>query len=265
MNGRFPAIVRFPANLRFSASAMFIIWYRDLRLFLGNPPQIFGALVQPFLYLLVFGNGLSPSMTQDLRASYLAFLFPGMVGLTVLIAAVSSAVSLMWDRQFGFFRVIVLAPIPRMAIALGKILGGVSIAVAQGAIVLMSAPLLGISVPWPALPGVIVIMALGAAAMSLLGLALAVRMQSMQGFQMTMSLISMPMVFLSGAFFPLGNAPAWMRALAIVNPFTYAIDGLRAAMGLDLALFPLWLDAGVLGAMTVSLLFLTIWAFCRQE
>ncbi len=151
------------------------------------------------------------------------------------------------------------------ALDLVGLLGGVSIALIQGSLVLAAAPLLGIAVPLESLPGIFLIMTLGASAMNLLGLALAARMQSMQGFQMAMSLVSMPMFLLSGAFFPLNDAPSWMRSLAVVNPFTYAVDGLRAAMGQKLALFSFGLDAGVPGTLTVLFLCLTVWVFSQRD
>lgn len=242
-----------------------IIWYRDLRLFLNDRAQIVGAVAQPLLYLLAFGYGFSPAMSRDLGVSYLAFLFPGMVGITVLFTAISSALSLTWDRQFGFLREVLVSPIPRTAIAVGKLLGGISKALFQGCLILASAPFFGIPFPWASLPKVLLIMLLGAAALNLLGLALAARIQSMQGFQAIISLLSMPMFLLSGAFFPLDLAPPWMRSLAIINPFTYAIDGLRTAMGIGHVLFPYWIDAGMLGSMTVLLLLTVVWAFSRPD
>ncbi|MGE5707248.1 MAG: ABC transporter permease [Bacteroidota bacterium] len=249
----------------FLARAILVIWYRDLRLFFGDRARIIGALGQPLLYLLVVGNGLAPSMSRGLGESYLAFLFPGIIGMTVLFTAVFSAISIIWDREFGFLKEILVSPVPRPAIAAGKILGGASVAFFQGCIVLALGPLLGIRFPWQALPGFLLLMLLGACTLTAFGLFIASRMESMQGFQIIMNFLLMPMFFLSGAIFPLTQAPPWMRPLATIDPLSYAIDGLRAAMGLPLAQYPFWFDAGILAMMMVLFLFTAVWAFSGEE
>lgn len=242
-----------------------IIFVRELRLFFGDWTQVVGSLLQPMLFLVVFGHGLAPSLSSNLNISYLSFLFPGMVGLTVLTTATSAGVSLLWDRQFSYLRIILVSPVPRSAIALGKVLGGVTIACIQGAIVLMAAPLLGISFPLLELPAMILMMLLGAAAMNLLGLAIVTRIRSLNGFQLVMGLVSMPMLLLSGAFFPLNQSPAWMRTLAFFDPYTYAIDGMRAAIGHSFVLLSFWADVGILAMLTVLLLFLTVRALSKPD
>ncbi|HBN07250.1 MAG TPA: ABC transporter [Cyanobacteria bacterium UBA8530] len=245
--------------------AALIIWYRDILLFFGDKPRIVGALGQPLLYLLVMGNGLAPSMSRGLGGSYLVFMFPGVIGMTVLFTSVFSAISVIWDREFGFLKEILVSPVPRPAIALGKILGGASVAFLQGCAILLLAPLVGVSIPLTSLPSILGMMGLGACALTAFGLVVASRMESMQGFQLIMNFLLLPMFFLSGALYPLSNVPPWMRNLALVDPLTYAVDGLRAAMGSPHAMHPFWLDAGILFFVMLTFMGLAVAAFSLHE
>lgn len=244
--------------------SVLIIWYRDILLFFGDRARIIGALGQPLLYLLVLGNGLSPAMSRGLGGSYLAFMFPGIIGMSVLFTAVFSAISIIWDREFGFLKEILVSPVPRPAIATGKILGGATIAFVQGCIILALAPAVGAHIPWGGLAPFLGLMALGACALTSFGLVIASRMESMQGFQLIMNFLLLPMFFLSGAIYPLLAVPTWMKVLARLDPLTYAVDGLRVAMHVAPTLYPIAIDAAVTGAFTLTFLVIAVLAFSRS-
>src|SRR5262245_55475415 len=184
---------------------------------------------QPLLYLFVLGNGINSGVTLKANGgiNYLTFMYPGIIGMSILFTSIFSAVSIIWDREFGFLKEVLVAPVPRWAVALGKTFGGATIAIVQATILILMAPIIGIRLS----PGMIIEMWLLAfligVALTSLGIAIAARMASMQGFQMIMNFLVMPLYFLSGAMFPLSSAPAWMKALMVVDPLTYCVDGLR--------------------------------------
>jgi ABC-2 type transport system permease protein len=192
-------------------------------------------------------------------------MFPGVIGMTVLFTAVFSAISIIWDREFGFLKEILVSPVPRPAIALGKIFGGASVATIQGLIILALAPVVGVHLSLHSFPPTIGMILLGACALTAFGLMVASRMESMQGFQIIMNFLLLPMFFLSGAIFPLKGTPSWMQTLAIVDPLTYAVDGLRAAMGVGHSLYPLWFSSLILGVVTLLLALLAVGAFSSSR
>ncbi len=207
---------------------VYTIWLRELKVFLRNG-RIIGIIGQPLLYLLILGQGIASGMTIN-RApgvSYLQFMFPGILGMSVLFTSMFSAISLIWGREFGFLKEVLVAPVPRWAVAVGRVLGGASIAVFQSTIMLVFAPFAGIyPSPLMVLELLLLCFLIGVA-MTSLGTAIAVRMRSMQSFQMIMNFLVMPLYFLSGAMFPLASAPAWMQTLMVLDPMTYGVDALR--------------------------------------
>jgi ABC-2 type transport system permease protein len=210
--------------------AIYIIWYRDIVRFWRDRARLIASLAQPLLYLLVFGTGLSSAMGAGGgggSGSYQAFIFPGVIGMTVLFSSIFSAMSIIWDREFGFLKEVLVAPIDRSSVAIGKALGGATQATIQGLVLLVLAPLIRV----PLTPRAILLMIpctfLLAFALSAMGVAIASKMRSMQGFQMIMNLLMMPIFFLSGALFPLTGLPKWLGALTRLDPASYGIDPLR--------------------------------------
>jgi ABC-2 type transport system permease protein len=208
---------------------IYAIWYRDLLRFLRDRVRIVSSLVQPLLFLFVFGGGLAPAMSGLAQGNlnFTRFLFPGILSMTILFTSVFSAVSVVWDREFGFLKEVMVAPIPRTAVALGKIAGGSSVALVQGLIILLLAPLLGIRVGLAQAFALVGLMLLLAVVMSSVGILIAARMTSTQGFQMVGQFLLFPMFFLSGAFFPLNGIPLWLTWLTRIDPVTYGVDPLR--------------------------------------
>jgi ABC-2 type transport system permease protein len=216
-------------TLNSSLRGVYIIWYRDVLRFVRDRPRIIAAMAQPTLYLLIFGSGVSSAMGGPTAsgADYLQFLFPGVVGMTVLFTSVFTAMSIVWDREFGFLKEVLVAPVSRTAVAIGKALGGSTQAVLQGSIVLLLAPLAGVSLSPITVVMVLPLMFLLAFALTSLSIALAARMRSMEGFQVMMNFFMMPLFFLSGALFPLSGLPEWLTVLTLLDPATYGIDPIR--------------------------------------
>src|SRR6266566_6905527 len=186
-------------------------------------------IAQPLLYLAVVAKGISSAVTLNGNAgiNYLTFMYPGIIGMSILFTSIFSAVSIIWDREFGFMKEVLVAPVPRWAVALGKTFGGATIAIVQSTILILMAPLIGIRLSAVMIIEMWILAFLIGVALTSLGIAIAARMVSMQGFQMMMNFMVMPLFFLSGAMFPLSTAPSWMKALMVVDPLTYSVDGLR--------------------------------------
>jgi ABC-2 type transport system permease protein len=222
----FPATLQLPLaehRFRYDLRAIRIVWSRELIRFFRDKPRIFAALLQPMLYLFILGNGLSSLFAGDLKA----FLFPGAMMMAVLFTSFASAGSLVWDREFGFMREMLVAPVSRGAILFGKCLGGASAGTFQGLVVLGVGWLAGVPYSFSlvfALAGELMVVAF---AITALGLLVAARVRTIQSFMALVQMLVMPLFFLSGALFPVSNAPAWLTLLTRFNPLTYAVDPLQ--------------------------------------
>lgn len=264
-------------RLRRNLKGIYTIWYRDVLRFARDRARIVASLGQPLLFLFVFGGGLSPIMSGlgGGNMDFTSFLFPGIIAMAVLFTAMFSAVSIVWDREFGFLKEVLVAPVSRSAVALGKVAGGSTVAMFQGVIILLLAPLIGISLSPAQILILLLLMFLTAATITSLGILVAARMHSMEGFQLIMNFLLMPMFFLSGAFFPLqGDIPLWMEWLAKVNPMTYGVDPIRqvalqgsvpAAVLNAVRLHPIATDVVVLLGFWLVMLIPAVWMFGRQE
>jgi ABC-2 type transport system permease protein len=211
--------------------AIRVVWRRELIRFLRNRPRMVTALVQPVLFLLVLGSGLARMMPNaGAGIDFRTFMFPGVLAMTVLFTSIFSAVSIVWDREFGFMREMLVAPVRRGALVIGKCLGGATVATIQGAIMLVLAGL--VHVPYdPALMGLLVLeMALAALALTAIGTLIASRVARIESFQVVIQFLVLPMFFLSGALFPLSNLPRWLTALTLLDPLSYAVDPMRRAV-----------------------------------
>lgn len=240
-----------------------MIWRRDLIRFSRDQAQLAGSLARPILWLLILGLGMGSAFPGFGGVPYVAYLFPGVVALNLLFSSFLSAISIIWDREFGFLKEMLVAPISRASIALGKAASGATVACLQGGLVLAFIPLVGVSVSFPRLLGAVPVMFLTAFCMTSLGILVASRMTSFEGFGTIANFVIMPMFFLSGAVFPLSSAPDWIQLLSRMNPMSYAVDTLRAIF-LGTVGPSVLLNVGCLGAFTLSALMLAVWSFCWQ-
>lgn len=215
--------------MRIALKTVYTIWLRETKTFAREKIRVIGMIGQPLLYLAVMGQGINSGVTLNANGgiNYLTFMYPGIIGMSILFTSIFSAVSIIWDREFGFLKEVLVAPVPRWAVALGKTFGGATIAIAQSTILIVMAPLIGIRLSLAMIIQLWFMAFLIGVALTSLGIAIAARMVSMQGFQMIMNFLVMPLFFLSGAMFPLSTAPSWMKALMVVDPLTYCVDGLR--------------------------------------
>jgi ABC-2 type transport system permease protein len=212
-------------------SAIYILWLRELRRYSRSRAQIVASLGQPLLYLLALGFGLGPVFQKAGQGSYIQFVAPGVIAMTVLFTSVFSGIALLWDRQFGFLKETLVAPVPRIQVMAGKTLGGATVAMIQGMLVVLVCLIAGFRpVSLAAIPIAFVFMALVAIVFAALGTAIGSVLQDMQGFQLIMNFMVMPIFFLSGALFPLSNLPAVLNVITRLDPLSYGVDGLRTML-----------------------------------
>jgi ABC-2 type transport system permease protein len=212
-------------------TVIYILWLREVKRYVRSRPQIIASLAQPLLYLLVLGFGLGPVFERAGQGSYIQFVGPGVVGMGILFTSIFSGIGLLWDRQFGFLKETLVAPVPRLQIMAGRTLGGATIAMIQGMLVLAVCMIAGFR-PQSLLgvPMALVFMALTAIVFAALGTAIGSALKDMQGFQLIMNFLVMPIFFLSGALFPLTNLPTALTVATRLDPLAYGIDGLRGAL-----------------------------------
>jgi ABC-2 type transport system permease protein len=248
-----------------TVSAIYILWLRELKRYSRSRAQVVASLGQPLLYLLVLGFGLGPVFQKAGKGSYLQFVAPGVIGMSVLFTSIFSGIGLLWDRQFGFLKETLVAPVPRLQIMAGRTLGGASVAMIQGFLILAVCIVAGFR-PWSVvqLPVAIAVMALVAIVFSALGTAIGSTLQNMQGFQLVMNFLVMPIFFLSGALFPLDGLPAALSVVTKLDPLTYGIDGLRGTL-IGLTHFGLATDVAVLMVVATAFLVLGAYSFSRIQ
>jgi ABC-2 type transport system permease protein len=204
-----------------------MVWRRELIRFARTRVRILTGLVQPLLFLFVLGYGLSPLVGTTGGFDFKKFVFPGVVAMSVVSTAIFSAMSIVWDREFGFLREMIVAPVSRTALVMGKTAGGATVATLQGTLMMFLAPLIGVHVTVLLVVEVIAIEMLMAVALTAFGVFIASRISRMESFQVVMQLLLLPMLFLSGAMFPLSGLPVWLDVITRINPLTYAVDPLR--------------------------------------
>jgi ABC-2 type transport system permease protein len=245
--------------------ALYILWLRECKRYLRAHTRIIAALGQPVLFLLALGFGFGPIFRQSGHGSYLQFLAPGVIAMTVVFTAVFSGIGLVWDRQFGFLKETLVAPVPRFYIMIGRTLGGATAAVAQGLIVVMICLLAGFRpVSLAGLALGLLYMTLLAILFTALGTAIGSVLVDMQAFQIIINFLVMPMFFLSGALFPLSNAPKALGRLASLDPLSYGVDGLRLAL-IGVSQFGAVLDLAVLAVAVAACLALGSFLFSRIQ
>jgi ABC-2 type transport system permease protein len=246
-------------------SAIYILWLRELKRYVRSRAQIIASLGQPLLYLLVLGFGLGPVFQKAGNGNYLQFVTPGIVSMTILFSSIFSGIAMLWDRQFGFLKETLVAPVPRVQIMIGRTLGGATVAVIQGSLILIISVIAGFRpAHLSAFPLALVFMALIAVVFASLGTAFGSILQDMQGFQLIMNFMVLPIFFLSGALFPLTNLPKALAIITRLDPLTYGVDALRGVF-IAQSNFGLQWDASVLFVFAAAFVALGAYLFSKIQ
>ncbi len=246
-------------------SVIYILWLRELKRYSRSRAQIVASLGSPMLYLIAFGFGLGPVFQKAGQGSYLQFVAPGVIGMSVLFSSIFSGIGLLWDRQFGFLKETLVAPVPRLQIMAGKTFGGATVSIIQGLLVLVMCLIAGFRPAHAStLPLAALFMALIAIVFAALGIAIGSKLQNMQGFQLIMNFLVMPIFFLSGALFPLAGLPLGMVLATRIDPLTYGIDGLRGAF-IGASHFSVTTNAAILGCVAAVFIGLGARAFSKIQ
>jgi ABC-2 type transport system permease protein len=279
--------VRVPArSWRSEWRAIKIMWRRELIRFKNDRARIVTSLVQPLLFLFVLGSGLEAfgaGAATDGSINIKTFIYPGILCMTVMFTAMFSSMSIVWDREFGFLREMMVAPIKRSSIVIGKVLGGATVASLQGVVMIVIAPLVDIPYNPVMILGLFAMMVLLAAAITAFGVMIAARIKQMQSFMGIMQMIIMPMFFISGALYPVSGLPTWLAVLNRFDPLTYAVDPMRkivfnhidisaaqaAALNPGVTWFgwivPTALEIAVVAILGLVMLGIAIWEFNTAE
>jgi ABC-2 type transport system permease protein len=221
--------------------AIYILWLREIKRFIRSKSRIVGTLAFPTFILIIIGTGLNSVLTFG-RLSYIEFLAPGMIGMVLLFSSISFGIMIIWDRQFGFLKEILVAPISRTSIIVGKALGGITTSMFQALLFLIVCFAIGIKFPSPLrLALLFMVMILIAIGFVSVGIAFSSRMKDFHGFSLIMNFVIMPIFFFSGAFFPLDRLPEWLKYFVYIDPLTYGVDALRFCM-INTSTFPLWVN-----------------------
>jgi ABC-2 type transport system permease protein len=244
---------------------IYILWLREVKKYLRSRTQIIASLGSPIMYLGVLGFGLGPIFRKAGEGSYLQFMAPGVIGMTVLFTSMFSGIALLWDRQFGFLKETLVAPVPRLWIMMGRTVGGATVSIIQGLLILVICLVAGFRpVSFAVIPLAILFMALIAIVFAALGTVIGSSLKNMQGFQLVMNFLVMPIYFLSGALYPLTNLPRALALLTRIDPLTYGVDGVRTALT-GVTHFGLAADAAVLVGVAILLLGAGAWRFSKIE
>jgi ABC-2 type transport system permease protein len=264
--------------------AIRIVWRRDLVRFVNDRVRMAATLVQPLLFLFVLGSGLQQLSSAGTHGVNLkTFIYPGILCISVLFTAMFSAASIVWDREFGFLREMMVAPVRRSSIVIGKCFGGATVACSQGIIMILLAPLVHVPLSVTLILGIFGLQLLLAFTVTAFGVMIAVRIKQMQTFFGVMQMIVMPMFFISGALFPVNRLPGWLTVLNRIDPLTYAVDPMRRLVFNHLSVTPAarraldpgvtwwgWhvpslLEAGVIVGLGLLMLSVAIWQFSATE
>jgi len=246
---------------------IYILWLRQIKRYLRSPARIVGSLGQPLLFLVALGFGLGPVFQKAGGGNYLQFLAPGVIAMSVLFTSLFAGIEIIWDKQFGFLKETLVSPVSRFSIMVGRTMGGATVATLQGVVVLVLSFLVGfrpVSFTFGNIVLALVFMFLIALLFTSLGTGIASLLDDMQGFQLIMNFLVMPIFFLSGALFPLAGVPSFIQAVAYVDPLTYGVDALRHVLSSG-AFFPLATSTAVLVGSVAVLLGIGSYLFSKIQ
>ena len=246
--------------------AIYVMWMRQLKRFMRARSRLIANIIQPFFFLAFLGLGLRPIKLPGLTTgmSYLDFLAPGMIAMSIIFASMFAGVSIIWDRQFGFLKEILVAPVSRLSIVIGRTFGGATVSIIQGFIILAISILFGVKINLMGLiPGLFLMLLIAFFAVGF-GIALASRMEDPHAFSLIMNLVMMPATFLSTAFFPLESTTSWLRIIIYMNPLTYIVDGLRGCLTNMFSISP-WIDLTVTVFLCAATMSIGTYLFNKSE
>ncbi len=241
-----------------------ILWKRQLLRYFRSTPRIIGSLGQPLLFLVVFGFGFGPIFQKAGGGDYVQFLVPGVIAMSILFSAIFTGIEIIWDKQFGFLKETLVAPVSRLEIMIGRTLGGATVSVIQGLIVMALSLIIGFKINLSLLPLALLFMILIGILFTALGTAIASLLDDMQGFQLIMNFLIMPIFFLSGALFPIDNIPEVLKIITRLDPMTYGVDGLRNALT-GVGVFSIFTNLVVMIILTIILMFIGSYLFSKIE
>jgi ABC-2 type transport system permease protein len=252
-----------------------VVAYRELLRFVSERSRMLSSFAMPLLFLVIFGAGFTQTIGSLARGvNYIQFMFPGIIAMTVLTSSLFAGISVVWDREFGFLKEILVAPIGRTGIVLGKAAGGTAVALVQSLVMLLLAPVLGVKLSVGMVLTLIPVLAVLSLGLSGLGILIASFMGSQQGFQILIQVLIFPLIFMAGVFFPVNNVPLWMEVISKVNPLTYGVDAIRqvflgSGLGLGVSLFGHTMALGtevlMVGILGALLLGGAVISFNRQD
>lgn len=252
-----------------SFKAIYVIVLREFKRFFRQKGRLLGTIARPLLWLIIIGSGLSGLVGEQGGMSYRQFMIPGIIGMTILFSSVFSTISVVWDREFGFLREMLVAPISRLTIVLGKLISGTLLSAFQGIILFLLVPLFGFSLSPIEVFQMAVLLILVSLSITSLGLLVASFLDSLEGFNVIMNFMVLPMFFLSGALYPVKMLPSILQYIAWINPLSYGIDSFKHVMfgsfkgfGPD---FPLYLDLAFVLTFSIVMIFLTSLSFERRK
>lgn len=246
-------------------NTIYILWLRQLKRSLRSKARIIGGLSQPVLFLVAFGFGFGPVFQKAGEGNYIQFLTPGIIAMSVLFYAMFSGIDIIWDKQFGFLKETLAAPVSRMELMIGRSLGGATIAIFQGFVVLLISMLVGFKISSIAVIfGAFLFIFIIAILFTAIGTAIASVLEDMQGFQLIMNFIVMPLFFLSGAIFSFSDLPKTLERLAMIDPLSYGVDGLRGVLT-GTYQFGFFLDLAILGSLTLIMFLIGSYLFSKIE
>lgn len=244
---------------------IYILWLRQVKRYFRSKARVFGSLGQPVLFMLAFGFGFGPVFAKAGQGDYLEFLVPGVITMSIVFMAIFSGLEIIWDRQFGFLKEMLVAPVSRMQIMVGRSLGGATVSSLQGVIVLVLSFFIGFRPQsfWHLFLGAF-FMFIISLIFTLLGTGIACLLKDFHAFQLIVNFLIMPLVFLSGAFFPLDGLPGPLLAIVKLNPLSYGVDSLRETLS-GIGHFALWHDLSVLLVVTIALTAISSYLFSKIE
>lgn len=210
-----------------SFKAIYVIVLREFTRFFRQRSRLVVTVARPLIWLLIVGSGFTRLIDVKAGASYMQFILPGIVGMTILFSSIFSTISVVWDREFGFLREMLVAPVSRVTIVFGKLISGTALSVLQGSALLLVAPVIGLNLGLYEFAAMLALMALVALSITSFGLFVASFLTSLEGFNVIMNFIILPMFFLSGALYPVGTLPPYIRVFTYINPLSYGVDAFK--------------------------------------